>query len=147
MLRRSARDHPEYDWYAWLDICMGHGAVPFPHGGEPWPNAEKLTTLPGDRISVSLSNEDDCEACREGWTYCHCLAGTAFVVPRSLVEPFASNFSQKFDECLQALSRQEEGSYICLSDQVIMTKLYLQNPGVFSIKSSGYGAVAVSQLT
>lgn len=147
MLAQSARDHPEYDWYAWLDVCMGHGAIPFHHNNQPWPSPERLNGLPSDRISVSWSEEDDCESCREGWTYCHCLAGTAFVVPRSLVDQFSTRFSQTVRECLQAFSEQEVGAYVCLSDQVILTKLYLQTPALFSVGSSGYGAVAVEQLT
>lgn len=147
LLRQSAHEHPEYDWYAWLDVCMGHGDIPFRHGERLWPSSERLQTLPKDRITVSLSNEHMCETCRAGWTYCHCLAGTAFVVPKPLVDRLANKFSQKVDACLQSFSSSEDGAYICMSDQVIMTKLFLDEPDMFSIGSSGYGAVATQQLS
>lgn len=147
MLAQSARDHPDYEWYAWLDVCLGHGVIPWNHGDHPWPNPEKLEALRNDRIAVSFSTEDNCESCREGWAYCHCLAGTAFVVPRSLVGWLAESFSQKVRDCLQAFSEKEVGAYVCLSDQVILTKLYLESPDAFFVGSSGYGAVAVKQLT
>jgi len=147
LLEKSSVDHPEYDWYAWLDVCMGHGEITFAHGDEHWPNPEKMKALPQDKIAVSLSNANSCESCRDGWKYCHCLAGTAFVVPRSLVTPLASNFSSKVDECLAAFSETDEGAYACLSDQVILTKLFLDSPDLFYIGSSGYGSVATEELT
>lgn len=148
LLARSAREHPGYEWYAWMDVCMGHGDIPFRHGDDPWPSADRLAVLPRDRISVSSSQQDTCERCREGWTYCHCLAGTAFVVPSSMVEGLSGNFSAKVEECLAAHEQGGgEGSYVCLSDQVIMTKLYLDHPDSFVIASTGYGAVATSFLS
>lgn len=149
LLARSARQQPGFEWYAWMDVCMGHGDIPFRHGNDPWPSADRLAALPRDRISVSSSQEDTCERCREGWTYCHCLAGTAFVVPSFMVEALSSNFSAKVEECFAAHEEpgRGEGSYVCLSDQVIMTKLYLDHPDSFVITSAGYGAVATSFLT
>lgn len=147
LLEKSSSNHPDYDWYAWLDVCMGHGEIAFNHGDSPWPSLGKLQSLPQDKIAVSLSNANDCESCRDGWKYCHCLAGTAFAVPRSLVSPLASNFSNKVDECLAAFSEVDKGAYICLSDQVILTKLLLDFPDQFHVGSAGYGAVATEELT
>lgn len=147
LLMASGHNHPNYDWYAWLDVCMGHGVIPFHHGENPWPQQERLEALPQNKIAVSLSNENACESCRANWTYCHCLAGTAFLVPKGLVDSLASKFSDKVDECLHAFSDKDEGAYVCLSDQVIMTKLYMDSPDMFAIGSSGYGAVATQQLS
>lgn len=147
LLQRSMLAQPEFDWYAWLDVCMGHGAVPFPHGGGPWPSAARLQALQPDRITVSYSGAYGCVDCRQGWYYCHCLAGTAFVVPRHQVEALASNFSRKVDTCFASFENADDGAYVCLSDQVIMTKLLLDLPGAFLIASSGYGAVATTLLT
>jgi len=147
LLMASAHNHPNYDWYAWLDVCMGHGVIPFHHGEEPWPQQERLKTLPQEKIIVSLSNENACEPCKADWTYCHCLAGTAFLVPKSLVHVLASRFAKKVDECVHAFSDRDGGAYVCLSDQVIMTKLYIDSPDMFAIGSSGYGAVATQQLS
>jgi len=143
LLARSARDHPGFAWYAWLDVCMGHGEVPFEHGAGPWPSTSALAKLPSDRIAVSFSGQHACEDCREGWTYCHCVAGTAFVVPAVLVEPLAQNFSRTVRECLSMAPQ----AFVCLSDQVILTKLLLREPERFYIASQGYGAVATQYLT
>mmetsp|Transcript_115312 Transcript_115312/g.204349 ORF Transcript_115312/g.204349 Transcript_115312/m.204349 type:complete len:86 (+) Transcript_115312:701-958(+) len=78
-----------------------------------------------------------------GWTYCHCVAGTAFVVPAVLVEPLAQNFSRTVRECLSMAPQ----AFVCLSDQVILTKLLLREPERFYIASQGYGAVATQYLT
>lgn len=147
LLQRSAEAHPEFEWYAWLDVCMGHGAIPFPHGDESWPSPERLRELPRDKVTVSYSEEDRCEECREGWRYCHCLAGTAFVVPRALVTEVNERFARKVDACLQAFAGKDEGAFVCLSDQVILTKMLLDDPSLFSVASSGYGAVATSVLS
>jgi len=147
LLARSARQHSGYKWHAWVDVCMGHGVVPFPHGSAPWPSSQRLHELPEDMITVSYSGQNGCEECREGWTYCHCIAGTAFVVPDALVEDFASNFSQKVDACLAAFDQEDTGAYVCLSDQVVFTKLMLENPQLFFFSSAGYGSVATSFLT
>lgn len=147
LLARSMRQQPGYAWYAWLDVCMGHGEIAFHHGSAPWPNRKRLQQLPQDRIIVSYSEENRCEDCRGTWRYCHCLAGTAFVVPAVMVENFAGNFSQKVSECLDAFTLEETGAYVCLSDQVIMTKMFLDNPDLFFVSSSGYGSVATSYLS
>jgi hypothetical protein len=148
LLQRSAEAHPEYLWHAWMDVCMGHGDIPFSHDAQPWPSKEMFLELPTDRITVSYSGQNACEQCRNGWGYCHCLAGTVFVVPGAMVEHAATNFSKKVNECLDAATLEDSHSgYVCLSDQVILTKLYLDNPDLFFISSSGYGAVATSYLS
>lgn len=147
LLARSADKHSGYKWHAWVDVCMGHGVVPFPHGSAAWPSLQRLHELPEDMLTVSYSGQNNCEDCREGWTYCHCIAGTAFVVPNAMVEDFANNFSQKVDTCLAAFNQQDNGAYVCLSDQVILTKLMLDNPELFFFSSFGYGAVATSFLS
>lgn len=147
LLARSAQDHPGYAWYAWLDVCMGHGEIAFDHSNAPWPNQERLQQLPQNQITVSYSEENSCEDCRGHWRYCHCLAGTAFVVPGTMVEQFAGNFSRKVDECLAAFTGLETGAFVCLSDQVIMTRMLLDNPDLFFVSSSGYGAVVTSYLS
>lgn len=145
LLERSARSNPDYLWHAWFDVCMGHGDVPFPHDNSPWPGLERLQKLPKDKITVSYSGQNECEQCRQGWNYCHCLAGTVFVVPTAMVQHAAANFSRKVNECLDNFATSESiGGYVCLSDQVIFTKLYLESPQLFFVSSSGYGAVATS---
>jgi len=147
LLARSAHQHSGYKWHAWVDVCMGHGVIPFPHGLSAWPSSQRLHELPDDMVTVSYSGQNNCEDCRDGWTYCHCIAGTAFVVPDAMVEDFASNFSQKVDACLATFDQKNIGAYVCLSDQVILTKLMLDNPELFFFSSFGYGAVATSFLT
>jgi len=78
------------------------------------------------------------------------------------VQPLAANFSRKLSECLSATeSRSDDGgASVCMSDQVIMTKLLLEHKDNFNIISrhynkpmkhfganGGYGAVATAFLT
>jgi len=146
LLARSAKAHPEYIWHAWMDACIG--GRPFRHDDAAWPRPEMYLKLPRDKITVSYSGANECEQCRSGWGYCHCLAGTDFVVPGTMVEQLATNFSKKVNECLDTVATGDgHGAYVCLSDQVILTKLYLEAPDVFSISSSGYGAVVTKVLS
>lgn len=147
LLARSAQDQPGYAWYLWQDVCMGHGEIAFNHSSAPWPSPERIQQLPQNRITVSYSEENRCEDCRGHWRYCHCLAGTSFVVPGAMVMQFAGNFSKKVAECLEAFAFVDTGAFVCLSDQVIMTKMLLDNPDVFFISSSGYGSVVTSYLS
>jgi hypothetical protein len=147
LLRRSAEAHPEYTWHAWMDVCSrGRGGLP--HSSSAWPAAERFLELPTDKVTVSYSGEDKCEDCQIGWEYCHCLAGTVFVVPGIMVEQVAAKFSDKVNECLDFFAPTHDAqAFICLSDQVILTKLFLDSPDMFFVSSSGYGAVAWSYLT
>lgn len=147
MLRRAAATHIGYKWYAWLDACMGHGAVRFNHDDTPWPTMAALQKLPSDKVTVSYSHQRTCEKCRGDWHYCHCIAGTAFVVPATLVEKVAQKFYKKVRECLDSFADSSEGGYMCFSDQVIFTKLFLEEPALFFFTSQGYGAVATLFLT
>lgn len=147
----SSQKYPNFTWHAWLDVGMhgipGNSYSAFHnHDGAPWPDKAGLSALPQDKIIVSYSSSagwKGCEKCRE-WKYCHCVAGTSFLVPFAGLQMFTRDFLRMFRTCLAV--KRDAGQFVCMSDQVIMTHMVLEKPGMFHFIGVGYGLVA-EQLT
>jgi hypothetical protein len=145
LVGRTAREHPDYGWYAWLDIGM-HGGPERSKlfadwGSKPWPNPERLKQLPRDKISASRTFM--CNTCKEGQyvPFCHCLAATTFIIPAEIVHDVVDFFYDTLEKCLRDTEGRDEG-YPCMSEQVIMTQMELRRPGLYNIVGKGYGDIA-----
>lgn len=145
LVGRTAREHPEYGWYAWLDIGM-HGGPERTQlftdwGNKPWPNQEKLKQLPRDKISASRTFM--CNHCAESqyMPFCHCLAATAFIIPADIVHEVVDFFYETLEKCLKDTADQDDG-FPCMSEQVIMSQMELRRPGLYNIVGKGYGDIA-----
>mmetsp|Transcript_15243 Transcript_15243/g.40360 ORF Transcript_15243/g.40360 Transcript_15243/m.40360 type:complete len:524 (+) Transcript_15243:65-1636(+) len=150
LVGRTAREHPEYGWYAWLDIGMHGGAertkLFTDWANKPWPNQERLKQLPRDKISASRTFM--CHTCAEGqyMPFCHCLAATAFVIPAEIVHEVVDFFYDTLEKCLKDTADLDDG-FPCMSEQVIMTQMELRRPGLYNIIGKGYGDVAGKMIS
>lgn len=150
LIGRTAREHPEYGWYAWLDIGMHSGPALeklfIDWGDKPWPNPEKLKQLPRDKISASRTFA--CQTCKEGQyvPFCHCVAATAFIIPAEIVHEVVDLFYSTLEKCLKDTEGRDEG-YPCMSEQVIMTQMEMQRPGLYNFIGKGYGDIAGKMTT
>lgn len=145
LVAQSARKHPGYAWYAWLDIGM-HGGPEMDKvfkawGAKPWPSASKLAMLPRDKISASRTAS--CLNFEQGryLPFGHCVAATAYIIPGHMVEEVAALFYEQLELCLETQRDQDE-SYPCLSEQVIMSHMEVARPGLYNFIGRGYGTIA-----
>jgi hypothetical protein len=137
-----------YKFYAWLDVGM-HAykyQIIKNHGGRPWPNAEKLASLPTDRVSVDRTFE--CAKCKRGdWdNFCHCIAATSMLIPGSMVKEVSGLFYQLMEECFDQ-AKEKISAYTCISEQHILTQMHLERPGLFNFVDKGYGSMAADLVT
>lgn len=144
LLERSARAHPEYEFHMWLDVAC-QADVPLNPDNPEWANKESLLKLPRDRVAVSTWNSD-CEKCRDGWSYCHCVTGGNYIVPTRLLNHMHNLYTDQLNKCMVTALRDEipDGRFVCMSDQVILTKLFLENPNLFSVIGAGWCGVATA---
>jgi hypothetical protein len=90
------------------------------------------------------STWQSCRTCDKSWSYCHCITGGAYLLHHTVVDKISTLFRAKTLECLDAVvsNRTSVQGYICLSDQVVLTRIYLDNPSLFHLEHSGWGAIA-----
>lgn len=145
LVAQSARKHPGYAWYAWLDIGM-HGGPEMDKvfnawGNKQWPSASKLAKLPRDKISASRTGQ--CNQFEQGkyLPFGHCIAATAYIIPSHMVEEVVALFYEQLELCFKTQMDQDE-AYPCLSEQVIMSHMEVARPGLYNIIGKGYGTIA-----
>jgi hypothetical protein len=150
LIGRSARKFPGYDWYAWLDIGM-HGGPEMERnmnawGNKPWPSPSRLAMLPTDKISASQTSS--CGNFKEGVyiPFGHCIAATAYIIPAKIVQEVVELFYEQLYKCL-LITRDQDESYPCLSEQVIMTQMEMARPGLYNFIGKGYGTGIMNNLT
>ncbi|CAK0862657.1 unnamed protein product [Prorocentrum cordatum] len=149
LVGRSFRKYPGYDWYAWLDIGMHGGAEMDKNmlawGNKPWPSASRLAKLPTDKISASGTGY--CGNFKEGdYRFGHCVAATVWVIPARIVEDVVALFYEELEKCFRITKDQDE-SYQCLSEQVIMTHMEVSRPGLYNFIGKGYGTGIMNNFT
>lgn len=160
ILSDAARRHPGYDLYAWVDIGM-HASKAYvdtfrAHGDLPWPHPSKLAKLPLDKVSISHSGLNCDKMQDRPWEFWHCAAATAFVVPAQILPKVHKMFYEKLEQCIQFWSDGHThapekggtyGGYACLSEQMIMSVMARENPGMFHWIGHGWGAAAANLTT
>lgn len=112
-------------WFAWADAGLAEYRVTDPPQLD-WPNAEKLASLPSDKIVYSDSGNHEF----------HDVAGTAFMYHRSIVEKVENEFRTTYEKCAV-----EEKSWLCGTDQILFTRMKKATPDMFHQVGVGYGAV------
>mmetsp|Transcript_102131 Transcript_102131/g.266526 ORF Transcript_102131/g.266526 Transcript_102131/m.266526 type:complete len:353 (+) Transcript_102131:94-1152(+) len=161
VLSRAAREHPDYDLYAWVDVGMhasGTSRDVFrSHDRKPWPHPKKLAMLPLDKISISHSDVNCKQHWNEPFSFWHCAAATAFVVPRSLVSTLEKLFYRKLQECIEYWEHRDRvyiesdnasfGGYGCLSEQMILSVIARNQPRLFNWVGQGWGRIAANLTT
>ncbi|CAK0893086.1 unnamed protein product [Prorocentrum cordatum] len=115
-------------------------------GNRPWPSASRLAMLPTDKISASRTS--NCGNFKEGVyiPFGHCIAATAYIIPAKIVQEVVELFYEQLYKCL-LITRDQDESYPCLSEQVIMTQMEMARPGLYNFIGKGYGTGIMNNLT
>lgn len=124
MADAAAHDDSGADWFAWVDAGIAAYRTGPPPAGA-WPDATHLATLPTDKLIYSGTGEQD-----------HDFAGTAFLMPRSLISRIDAAFEVQRGICAARVA-----DWRCGSDQIIFTEMRSRLPSLFYKITVGYGAV------
>lgn len=116
------------EFFAWVDagICTYRYEAP---PSKPFPNLEKLATLPKDKFIFTSSDNTEYEPERL-FTYYHYVSGT-YVLHKSIISKMISLYKEYFDKTLQP-----DNIY---TDQVILTRIYNDHSNLFYKIGDGYG--------
>lgn len=148
VMKRAADQHPYFDWYSWVDVGLNwpSARASLTNRTAMWPDPLKLKGLPADKVVVAQS-ESPCWRCT-AWENCHCVAGTAFAVPKARVNEITKLFSEYQDRCFAHFSSNNStGAFVCLSDQVVLTRVAQARPELFwFVPTEGYGEVVTFLL-
>merc|ERR1740121_1101741 len=120
ILSRAAREHPDYDLYAWVDVGMhasGTSRDVFrSHDRKPWPHPKKLAMLTLEKLFYRKLQE-----CVEYWEH----------RDRVYIEGDNAYF----------------GGYGCLSEQMILSVIARNQPRLFNWVGQGWGRIAANLTT
>jgi len=126
---QSMEQHPDYQWYIWMDAGIHdpwvHRAMS--NKGEPFPNVEKLSHMPDDKMFVGHSDRVNCDECK-AWTYCHCISAMTWGVPKKLLPRMTRLFTEYQQKCIESIPQP---AYPCLSEQVVLTRIAQDHPDLF----------------
>merc|ERR1719335_1853615 len=103
--------------------------------GLPFPNVEKLSHMPDDKMFVGHSNRVNCDECK-AWTDCHCISGMTWGVPKKLLPRMTQLFTEYQQKCIESIPQP---AYPCLSDQVVLTRIAQDHPGRGRRRGQGQG--------
>jgi len=161
VMARAARDHPDYDLYGWIDVGMHasgtSGAIFRQHHQQPWPHPKKLAMLPLDKISISHSGLNCNKMRKQPFAFWHCVAATAFVIPRSIIFEVERLFYNKLEECIAYWQNKDRvylergadyfGGFGCLSEQMLLSVMARDRPDLFNWVGHGWGRIAANLTT
>lgn len=147
LLRRTKQEHPNFEWYIWLDAGFhGHPDAwkvlnNYSHNEREWPRPEKLAHLQKGKLLYAKTGNKPCE----GWKNCHKVSGTALVAHSSIVDRFAELFDRFQQQCMDEATQK----WVCLSDQIVLTQVLNKHPELFAEVGSdgGMNIVPLSLFT
>ena len=119
------------EYFAWVDsgICTYRNSAP---PTEPFPNVDRLLTLPKDKFLFTSSDSPVFDANRIG-SYYHFVSGT-FVIHKDFIGRFVEVFAA-------SLVRFMPHKMWILTDQVLYTLVYYERPELFQCIGHGYGEI------
>jgi len=135
-MEKAQRLNPyQSDYFCWIDagICIYRDTPPPPIS---FPS-NKLMSLPMKLIVSTSDSEgfDKDKVIRD--EYYHYISGTSYLLHTSLFP----KVMKRWRELTHYYLSKEDWKY---TDQVIMTKMYYEQPDLFHILSEGYGAIVSS---
>ena len=122
----------DYEWYAWIDA----GISSLRKRTDITPikifTDEKIKLLKKDKINYCSS--DNSKITSNWEEYKHDVAGGFNIIHKTKVKFFRDLFYSYLDECIKSTD-----SFVCYSDQVILSKMKLNNKEHFNKLCDGYG--------
>lgn len=135
LLQESANINPfGTEWFAWIDsgICIYRDQAP---PMDNFPNIKKLNLLAKDKLNYCTSEKDIPDNGIINWEYTHNISGN-FIIHISLIPKIHKLFYDYLNKCIS-----ENNSFVCYSEQVILSRIFHDNPQLFNKISSGYGNI------
>ena len=119
------------DYFCWIDagICTYRNNLP---PQVPFPNLDKLRSLPTDKFIYSSSSEY-IEADVRLDNYYHHISGTSYILHKGII----NNFTNMYNEYLERLFDKNN----IWTDQVLLTHIYKDHKDLFYKLCDGYGVI------
>lgn len=125
------------DFFMWVDagVCVYRETPP---SSTPFPNQDKILTLPLDKFIFSTSNNPEFEKHKvHDNNYYHYIAGGSFILHKNFVNSFAKLYRKYIDKYLSQYNWLN-------TEQKILTHIYNDNPELFHCFSHGYGSIVIN---
>lgn len=136
-IQRIAKLNPfNSQWFCWDDAANAHYREK-PPPPLMWPNLANLSTLPTSKFIASDSY---------GWGHGHSIAGTAFMYHISQVDNITRMYNESLNTCAQnkivkTAGRHHVHWWECGSDQILLTHMVEEHPGLAHVIDVWYGTV------
>jgi hypothetical protein len=120
------------EWFAWVDagICVYRDNKP---PSRPFPNVDKLNTLPKDKFIYSESYPYNETSVRMDSYLYHHVTGTSYILHKSMIHDFTTLYANYVDKLLDKNN--------IWTDQIVLTHIYKDHKDLFYRLSSGYGQI------
>ena len=119
------------EYFQWIDAGFGPYRNKCPPN-RPFPNIEKLNSLPKDKFIYSSSSPYNKKFVKVN-SYYHHVAGTSYVIHKSLINRFVEIYKEYLGKLVDRNN--------IWTDQVILTHIYKDNKDLFFKLCDGYGAI------
>ena len=140
-LLRKAKELNIYnsEWYAWNDAGNSyyrrkkHKLL-----NKIWPNINKINILDKKKINFTISIEKYYKKLKKKDVLNgrHFVSGT-YVIHKNLIDEFCNVFEKYINIMIKKTKNKKK--YVCLSDQCILTMIYIDKPELFNCIGKGYG--------
>jgi len=122
------------DFFMWVDAGIYIYRETSPPS-TPFPNQDKILTLPIDKFIFSTTNNPEFEKYKvHDNNYYHYIAGTNFILHKNIVNSFAKLYRKYIDKYLSQYNWLN-------TEQKILTHIYNDHPELFHCFSHGYGSI------
>jgi hypothetical protein len=130
LIKKASELNPfSTDYFFWVDA----GILPYREHAPPttpFPNIEKLNTLPTNRFIYSASYQYHESEVNQ---YYHHITGTSYILHKSMIPFFVSLYETYLDKLVDKNN--------IWTDQVILTHIYKDYPNLFYQLCSSYGNI------
>jgi len=137
----SEKDNYGNEWYAWLDsgICtFRDNKAP----SEVWPNPKKIFKLKKNALNYTRAIESkglDLNVLKNS-EYIHIVTGT-WIIHKSMINKLLNLFERYFNAVRDESLKNNKNYFLCLSDQVVWTRMFLEKPNFFNRMGDDYGKI------
>jgi hypothetical protein len=135
LVKRASELNPfNSEWFHWIDAgnCIYRNEAP---PSSVFPDPGKIDKLPRDKFIYS-SSDPYYEYKVSKTNYYHHVAGTSYLVHKTLITKFLLIYKQYLDYLSDSTS--------VITDQILLTHIYKDNKHLFHMISDGYGEVTRS---
>ena len=132
LLERALEQNPFFtDNFCWIDagICVYRNNKP---PNKPFPNIEKLSTIPNDKFVYSSSTVYNESLVNES-NYYHHVCGTSYILHKNILPTFVKLYESYMDKLVNKNN--------IWTDQLILTHIFKDHKDLFFKITDGYGEI------